>query len=108
MEVCPMSLKKPEQVTPFYFCINVGDYTGISADSYEDFLRSIKKVKAKSLSFHVNRGDFERWVIDALKDEDLAKRIEKLRNQKLRGQALRNRFHRIVSERLKELNNETH
>ncbi|UCE29666.1 MAG: hypothetical protein JSV85_02820 [Candidatus Bathyarchaeota archaeon] len=108
MEVCPTSIKKPDQVTPFYFCINVGDYTGISAASYEDFLRSIKKVKVKSLSFHVNRGDFQKWVLDILKDKKLAGNIEKMRKQKLRGQALRNRFHSIVSERLEELNNETH
>jgi hypothetical protein len=103
-----MSLRKPEQVAPFYFCIDIGDYTGISAASYEDFLKSIKRVKAKSLSFHVKRGDFERWVLDVLKDEKLAKKIKKLKNQKLRGQVLRNRLYRIVSERRKGLTSKTH
>jgi len=54
-----MSLRKPEQIAPFHFCIDVGDYTGISAASYEDFLTSIKQVNGKSLSFHVKRGDFD-------------------------------------------------
>lgn len=103
MEVCPVSLLKPGQVAPFYFCVEVGCYTGISAASCEEFSRSIKQVKAKSLSFHVKRGDFEKWVSDALKDEKLAKEIGEIRNQKLRGQALRNRLHRIVYERHKEL-----
>jgi len=102
-----MSLRKPEQVTPFHFCINIGDYTGISAASYEDFLTSIKQVKAKSLSFHIKRGDFEKWVLDVLKDKKLAKEMKKLKNQKLRGQALRNRLYRIVSERRKELTSKT-
>lgn len=98
-----MSLRKPEQVAPFHFYVDIGDYTGISASSYEDFLTSIKKVNTKSLNFHVQRGDFEKWASDALKDEKLAKEIGKIRNQKLRGQSLRNRLYHIVSERRKEL-----
>lgn len=103
-----MSLRNPGQNAPFYFCVDVGDYTGISAASYEEFLQSIKQVKAKSLSFHVERGDFQKWVSDVLKDEMLAKEIRKIRNQKLRGQALRNRLYRIVSERHKEMTGKTH
>jgi hypothetical protein len=80
-----MSLRKPEQIAPFHFCMDVGDYTGISAASYEDFLTSIKQVNGKSLSFHVKRGDFERWMLDVLKDEKLAKEMGKLKKQKLRG-----------------------
>jgi len=98
-----MSVRKLEQVAPFHFCVDIDDYTGVSAASYEEFLVSIKRVKAKSLSFHVKRGDFERWVLDILQDEKLAREIGKLKRQKLWGQALRNRLCRIVSERLKEL-----
>jgi len=102
-----MSLRRPEQIAPFHFCLDIGDYTGISAVSYEDFLKSIKQVKAKSLSFHVQRGDFEKWVLNILQDEKLAKELGKVKKQKLRGQALRNRLYRIVSERLKELTSKT-
>ncbi len=49
MEVCPMWARDPEQIAPFHFCVDVGDYTGISAVSYEDFLTSIKQVRAKLL-----------------------------------------------------------
>jgi len=103
-----MSLRESGQVAPFYFCVNVGEYTGISAASYEDFLTSIKRVKVKSLSFHVDRGDFQKWVLDILKDEKLAKEIEEIKKQKLRGQALRNSLYRVVSERHKELASKTH
>ena len=96
-----MSLKKTEQVAPFHFYVDIDDYTGISAGSYEDFLTSIKQVKTKSLSFHVKRGDFEKWVSNVLKDKKLAKEIRKIKNQKLRGQALRNRLYRIMSKRHK-------
>ena len=108
MEVRPMSPKEPEQVAPFHFCGDIGDYTGISAVSYEDFLTSIKLVKTKSLSFHIERGDFQKWVLDVLKDKKLAREIGKIKNQKLRGQALRNRLYRIVSKRHKELASKTH
>ena len=103
-----MSLREPEQVAPFYFCVDIGDYTGISAVSYEDFLTSIKHVKAKSLSFHVERGDFKKWVLDVLKDKKLAKEIGRIKKQKLRGRALRTRLYRVVSKRHKELISKKH
>ena len=64
-----MDLMEPGKVAPFHFCVDVGEYTGISAFSYEDFLKSVKKVKAKSLSFHLERGDFQKWVFDVLRDK---------------------------------------
>ncbi len=98
-----MTFGKLEHVAPFHFCVDIGGYTGISAASYEDFLTGIKEVKAKSLGFHLQRGDFQKWVLDILKDKKLAKDIEKVRKQRLRGQALRNHLYRIVYERRKEL-----
>ena len=103
MDVCLMGFKEPKQVTPFNFYADIGDYTGMSAASYKEFLTNIKQVKAKSLSFHVERGDFQKWVLDVLKDKKLAKEIEKIKKQKLRGQALRKHLYRIVSKRHKEL-----
>jgi len=103
MEICSLSISKTEQIAPLHFFVDIGNYTGISATSYKDFLASIKKVEAKSLSFHVNRGDFEKWALNILKDEKLAKEMGKLKNRKLQGQALRNRLYRIVSDRHKEL-----
>ena len=102
-----MSHCETEHVAPFYFCIDIGNYTGMSAASYEEFLACIRKVNVKSLSFHLHREDFEKWVLGILKDGKLAKEIGKLRNQKLGGQALRNRLHHIVSERHRELSNKT-
>ena len=102
-----MSHRESEWIAPFHFCTDIGDYTGISAASYEDFLKSIKQVKVKSLSFHIQRGDFQKWTLNALKDEKLAKELENVKNQKLHGQALRNRLSRMVSERLKELTGKT-
>jgi hypothetical protein len=103
-----MGFEETEQVAPFHFYEDINDYTGISAASYEDFLTSIKQVKTKSLSFHVKRGDFEKWVSDVLKDEKLAKKIRRIKNLKLQGQTLRNRLHRVISKRHIELHRNTH
>jgi alpha-amylase len=102
-----LSLNKIEQTAPFYFYIDIGDYTGVNASSYEDFLASIKKVNARSLIFHLKRGDFEKWVFDVLKDEKLAKEIGELRNRKISGLTLRNRLYSIVSKRHEELTSKT-
>jgi hypothetical protein len=108
MEVCPTGIKQSEKVAPFYFCVDVGQYTGMNAASYEDFLTSIKQVDAKSLRFHMEREDFQKWVTDVLKDKNLAEEIGKIKNQKLRGQALRNSLYRAVLNRYNELTSKTH
>ncbi len=96
-----------EQVAPFYFCIDINDYTGISAASYEDFLASIKRVSAKSLYFHLDGGDFKRWVLYILKDKTLAREMTKLKNRRLRGQVLRNSLYFIVFNRYKRVTSKT-
>jgi hypothetical protein len=102
-----MDLRESEKVAPFYFCVDVGQYTGISAASYEDFMTSIRQVEAKSLSFHIEREDFQKWASDVLKDKILAEEIGKIKNQKLRGQALRNSLYRVVLKRYNELTGKT-
>jgi hypothetical protein len=102
-----MSLEKIEHVAhaPFHFYVDIGKYAGLSAASYEDFLRMIKQVKVESLNFHLEREDFEKWATDCLGDKKLTKKIAKIRNRKLRGLTLRNCLYRTVSNRLKEITN---
>jgi hypothetical protein len=57
------------------------------------------------LNFHLERGDFEKWATDVLKDKKLTEEIAKMRNRKLCGLTLRDCLHRAVSNRLKELTN---
>jgi hypothetical protein len=104
-QVFPMSLEKCKQVAPFHFYVSIGKYAGLSAASYEDFVKMIMQVKAESLNFHLERGDFEKWATDVLKDKKLTEEIAKIRNRKLHGQTLRNCLHKTVSSRLKELTN---
>jgi len=45
-------------------------------------LPGILDVNVKSLEFHLYRGDFERWIADALEDDVLARKIKQLKTLK--------------------------
>ena len=87
----------------FYFFTSIGNYTGVSASSLDEFLQKIKDVDVKSLEFHLFREDFEKWIAQTLGDDKLAGEIKLVRSQKIIGNALRDRLYFIVSRRLKEL-----
>jgi hypothetical protein len=89
----------------FYFFISVGNYTGQSAASLDEFLQKIKDVNVKSLEFHLYREDFEKWLAQTLGDDELAEEIKGLRTRKVVGNALRDRLYFIVARRLKDLKN---
>ncbi len=87
----------------FYFFTSVGNYTGASAASLEEFLEKIKEVDSKSLEFHLNRGDFEKWIAEILEDDELAEEIKNLQILKYNGETLRNQLVLIVSKRYEKL-----
>ena len=82
----------------FYFFTSIGNYTGESAESLEEFIKKILDVNVKSLEFHLYRGDFERWIADALEDNVLARKIKQLKTLKPIGIDLRDRLYLIVSK----------
>ena len=87
----------------FYFFTSIGNYTGHSAASLDEFLLRIKDIDMKSLEFHLFREDFEKWIAQTLGDIRLSDDIRSLRIQKVVGNALRDRLYLVVSRRLKEL-----
>ncbi len=87
----------------FYFFTSIGNYTGESAASLDEFVQKLKDVNVKSLEFHLFREDFEKWISQTLGDSRLAADIGTVRIQKIAGNALRDRLHFLVSRRLKEL-----
>ena len=87
----------------FYFFTSIGNYTGQSAASLDEFLQKIKEVNIKSLEFHLSREDFEKWIAQTLGDAKLAEDIKGLRNMKVVGNALRDRLYFLVSRRIKDL-----
>lgn len=87
----------------FYFFTSIGNYTGQSASSLDEFLLKLKDVDVKSLEFHLFREDFEKWVAQILGDGRLAEEIKSLRLAKVAGNPLRDRLYMVVAKRLKEL-----
>jgi alpha-amylase len=96
-------LKTVPRDKAFYFFLSIGNYTGQSATSLKEFMEKLNEVNAKSLDFHVNRGDFEKWVSDVLEDQDLAQEIKRLQKSNLTGETLRTQLSAAVSRRLRRV-----
>jgi len=94
---------RPKLKYPFHFYSSEGHGTGQSATSIEDFAEKIKKVDAKSLEFHLNRKDFEKWIAESLGDMELVEEINNLYKQNPVGETLRNQLYIIVSKRSVEI-----
>jgi hypothetical protein len=73
----------------FNFYMDVDKPLGLSALSLDEFYRTIKQVGSDSLEFHLYRGDFEKWLQEVCKDEDLAKSFGTSKAQELKGEDLR-------------------
>jgi hypothetical protein len=87
----------------FYFFTSLGNYTGESAASLEEFLERTKEVDIKSLEFHLCRGDFEKWIGETLEDKELAEEVLGLRDIMPTRDVLRKRLATIVSRQREKL-----
>lgn len=87
----------PDQA--FYFHRDTEAPTGMSAKSLAGFTGSIKTIEVDSLEFHMNRGDFEKWVT-MLGDETLSQQIAHLKQGNFHGDKLRKRLQQITRLRL--------
>jgi hypothetical protein len=101
----PQILRNLSREDAFYFFTSIGNYTGESTSSLDEFLQKIKDINVKSLEFHLYREDFEKWMTQTLGDDELAEEIEGLRTRKVVGNALRDGLYFIVARRLKNLKN---
>jgi len=96
-------LRKLPRENAFYFFTSIGNYTGMSAMSLEDFIQKIKEVNIKSLEFHLHRGDFQKWTDETLEDKELSEKIRSLQLLKPVGNTLRDQLYFIASKRFEEL-----
>jgi len=97
------TLRKLSRGEAFYFFTSIGNYTGVSASSLEEFVEKIREVNTKSLEFHLYRWDFEKWVTEVLEDEKLAEQIKSVRSLGVAGDALRDQLYFTVLKRYEEL-----
>ena len=87
--------------TGFHFFIEHGKYTGITACSIVEFAEKIEIVPIKSVLFHFQRQDFQKWLRNTIGDEELAKRIDRIEawssDENLRKELFK-RLHNRITE----------
>jgi hypothetical protein len=86
----------------FHFYEAIGVHTGRWARSLGEFCSSLPNLSVKSIEFHTERGDFEKWI-GFLQDNTLASQIAKLRSRKVSGEALRTELYSLVRKRVQDL-----
>jgi len=67
------------------------------------FLGALQKISIKSLEFHNDRGDFEKWAEKSLQDKMLGRALKKEKLVQLKGETLRNLMIKAVKKRLNSL-----
>lgn len=87
----------------FYFFTSIGNYTGRSASSLEEFVSEVNEANVKSLEFHFYRGDFRKWIVEVLEDKELAEELAKLQGQSLASDELRIKLYAVLSKRYRNL-----
>jgi alpha-amylase len=107
-------LEKPEWVArrilrlipserSFTFFYEFARPTQLTVQSLDEFLSALKTVDVKSIEFHTERGDFERWIRQVVGDDTLADKLRDLTDQGLMGKPLREKMAILVEQRIKEL-----
>ena len=96
------SILRGKACPPFYFFTDIGCYTGKLANSLIDFRRKIEHLDVKSIQFHCERGDFQRWIKDCVGDFELADKIARIA-KKIKGEELRDEIYQAVDERIRKL-----
>jgi hypothetical protein len=59
----------------FHFYTAIGDYTGVTAVSLQDLADKMGSISLRSVRFHFERGEFQRWIRTLLCDSELAEDI---------------------------------
>lgn len=66
----------------FFFYTDIAQPTGDCAVSLVDLCSRMNTTVPESLTFHLKRGDFEKWIREVIGDSELADRINKLKKLK--------------------------
>jgi hypothetical protein len=89
----------------FHFYTAPGNFTGETATSLDAFEKKLQVVPDASVSFHLQRGDFQKWIKETLGDEELAKRVSLIKPT-IPIEDLRKELLAIVQTRITELRRE--
>lgn len=86
----------------FHFYIGIGKPINKTATSLMDFAEKLRTVDVRSVDFHFQRQDFEKWLKDTVGDDQLSRRIGGI-ERKISGEALRNEIIKIIKGRADEI-----
>ena len=86
----------------FQFYTAVGKNTGITASNTIEFAEKLQIVPIQSVTFHFQRQDFQRWFINVIGDEELAKRIDQINVWTHDDENLRKKLSETVQNRIAE------
>jgi hypothetical protein len=79
-----------------------GIYTKVTAVSLVDFAEKLQKIEINSVLFHLPRGDFQSWIKSTLGDEELARKVSKVKSN-LDSENMRKQLIKLVLKRVIEL-----
>jgi hypothetical protein len=74
----------------------------VTAVSLADFAEKLQKIEINSVLFHFPRGDFQSWIKSTLGDEELARKVSKVKSN-LDAENLRKQLIKLVYKRIIEL-----
>lgn len=86
----------------FHFYIAVENFTRETATSLDTFEKKLQIVPGYSVNFHLQRGDFQKWIKNVLGDDELAKRVNSI-SLTLSAEDIRKELLAIVQTRINEL-----
>jgi len=87
----------------FTFFYEFARPSGLTVHSVDEFYSTLKTIDTSSIRFHMERGDFERWLRQVVGDDKLADELISISNKKWRGEILRKRILATIKRRIKEL-----
>jgi predicted transcriptional regulator len=90
--------KLPEEMA-FEFYYSIDHPSGMEADTLADFYIIIKQINVVSLEFHLYRGDFETWLKEAIKDQQLSYDFATVRASGSKVEALRAELLRVLDDK---------
>ncbi|XHH10293.1 MAG: DUF5752 family protein [Candidatus Bathyarchaeia archaeon] len=89
----------------FHFCLEGGNYTGITATSIHEFTEKLRIIDQNSIDFHMQRKDFQKWIQNEFCDKDLPKQIDEIQKERVASEALRQKLLSTVDMYIKNRSN---
>ncbi|PHN08212.1 HAD-IIB family hydrolase [Flavilitoribacter nigricans] len=87
----------------FYFHVSAPDPGVRPAASLWEFRQALPKLPVKTIKFHLERHDFEKWLTEVIHDDELARQVRKLAGRPVKDEQLKEALAATVANRFDEL-----